>query len=58
MEWAKRFLMDQAGATAVEYAIMLAAIAGVIAVIVFALGGKVEGLFNSADNELATATKP
>ena len=56
MEWIKRLLMDKEGATAVEYGIMLAAIAGVIIITVFALGGKVENLFNSADTELDKAT--
>ena len=56
MEWIKRLLMDKEGATAVEYGIMLAAIAGVIIITVFALGGKVENLFNSAETELDKAT--
>ena len=58
MNWVKRLLMDEEGATAVEYAILLAAIAGVITVIVFALGIKVEALFGTADSELAKATEP
>ncbi len=44
---AKALLHDDQGATAVEYALMAAAIAAVIVVIVFALGGQVSGLFDS-----------
>ncbi len=39
------FLKDEEGATAVEYGIMVAAIAAVIVVIVFALGRKVQSSF-------------
>jgi pilus assembly protein Flp/PilA len=42
----KRFLRDESGATAVEYALILAAIAGLIMVVVFTLGGKVKGSFD------------
>jgi len=38
---------EEAGATAVEYAIMASAIAGAIATIVVFMGLKVEGLFRS-----------
>jgi pilus assembly protein Flp/PilA len=40
-----KFLRDEEGATAVEYAIMAAAIAVVIAGSVFILGSAVNGLF-------------
>ena len=43
---AKALQRDDQGATAVEYALMAAAVAGVIVVIVFALGGQVSGLFD------------
>ncbi|HEY2900797.1 MAG TPA: Flp family type IVb pilin [Polyangia bacterium] len=42
----KRFLADQAGATAVEYALILAAVAGLIMVVVFTVGGKVKNSFD------------
>jgi pilus assembly protein Flp/PilA len=42
----KRFLRNESGATAVEYALILAAIAGLIMVVVFTLGGKVKGSFD------------
>jgi len=41
----KRFIRDESGATAVEYGLIVAAIAGVIVVIVVALGGKVSNSF-------------
>jgi pilus assembly protein Flp/PilA len=37
------------GATAIEYALILAAIAAVIVVLVIALGGKVRDMFNRAN---------
>ncbi|HEX3695561.1 MAG TPA: Flp family type IVb pilin [Polyangia bacterium] len=42
----KHFLADQSGATAVEYALILAAVAGLIMVVVFTLGGKVKNSFD------------
>ena len=48
MERIKRFLRDEAGATAVEYGIMLAAIAAIIVATVFSMGEKVLTLFQSA----------
>ena len=41
----KRFIQDESGATAVEYGLIVAAIAGVIVTIVVALGGKVSNSF-------------
>lgn len=46
------FLKDEEGATAVEYGLMVAAIAAVIAVIVFQLGGKVEDAFTEVDTAI------
>ena len=40
------------GATAVEYGIMVAAIAAVIITVVFVIGTKVDGAFDTVDNEL------
>jgi Flp pilus assembly pilin Flp len=42
------------GATAVEYAIIVSAIAGVIVLIVIALGTKVAGLYTSAESKMPT----
>jgi Flp pilus assembly pilin Flp len=41
-------LVDTSGATAVEYALMVGAIAGVIVVVVYALGVKTNSLYNKA----------
>jgi len=42
----KRFFRDESGATAVEYGLIVAAIAGVIITVVFLLGNKVSNQFN------------
>ena len=42
-QW-KRFLSDEDGPTAIEYAIMVAGIAVVIIAVVFLLGGRVRDL--------------
>jgi Flp pilus assembly pilin Flp len=44
----RRLWPDDRGATAVEYALMASAIAGVIVVIVFTLGTQVADLFQRA----------
>ena len=43
------------GATAVEYGLMVALIAGVIVAAVFALGGHLSTLFNSTSNNISSA---
>lgn len=43
----KTLVQDESGATAVEYALILAAIAGVIVAVVFFMGGKVNNAFNN-----------
>lgn len=43
-------LREQSGASAVEYAIILAVIGGAIAFAAFALGGSVSGAMNGAAN--------
>jgi Flp pilus assembly pilin Flp len=40
--------LDTSGATAVEYALMVAAITGLIVVVVYALGVKTNSLYNKA----------
>ena len=42
-----KLLRDDEGATAVEYGLIVAAIAGLIIVVVFLLGGKVNNAFNN-----------
>jgi Flp pilus assembly pilin Flp len=44
------------GASAVEYALLLAFIAGAIAVLVFSLGTAVQGKFQTACNNIAGTT--
>jgi pilus assembly protein Flp/PilA len=48
----RRFLPAQEGATAIEYAIIAAGIAGVIITTVTALGGSVTGMFTAVSNLL------
>jgi pilus assembly protein Flp/PilA len=43
----RRFLPDQAGATAIEYAILAAGIAGVLVATVNTLGGNITAMFTS-----------
>lgn len=47
-----KLFKDEEGATAVEYGLIVAAIAGVIVVIVFLLGGKISNKFNTVANAL------
>ena len=47
-----RFVKSERGATAVEYGIMVAAIAAVIVAIVFSVGGKVQAAFNTVDGAM------
>jgi len=51
----KRFLVDEEGATATEYAVMLAAIILVALVTVFWLGGMVENGFNRVGAAISSA---
>ena len=43
---------DEDGASAVEYGLLVAAIAALIVVIVFALGGVIRGVFSSTCTEI------
>lgn len=47
-----KFMKEEDGATAVEYALMVALIAGVIVVTVTVLGGKVDSVFTTITNAL------
>lgn len=51
----RKLWKDEDGATAVEYGLMVAAIAAVIVTVVFTLGGKVEDAFTKVDTAM-TAT--
>ncbi|PLX86246.1 MAG: Flp family type IVb pilin [Desulfuromonas sp.] len=48
--WA--FLKEEEGATAVEYGIMVAAIAAVIVAVVYTIGGKVKAGFDTVNTEM------
>ncbi len=50
----KQLWKDEEGATAVEYGLMVAAIAAVIVVIVFTLGKQVNKGFQNVGSNLAT----
>jgi pilus assembly protein Flp/PilA len=51
----RNFLADQSGATAVEYGIIIALIAGAIIVALGALGGGLSGLFDRMTATVAGA---
>ena len=57
MEKLIRFFKDEEGATAVEYGIMVAAIAAVIVGVVFAIGGKVDTAFETVNECLKSVSK-
>ncbi len=52
MKWLSKFVKEDSGATAVEYGIMVAAIAAVIITIVISVGGKTNTAFNTIDSGL------
>ena len=58
VKFVKSFVMDESGASAAEYALILAIIGSGIAVAAIALGGSISGAMNSAkvciDNPSAT----
>jgi pilus assembly protein Flp/PilA len=45
MKWLARLIKEDSGATAVEYGIMVAAIAAVIITVVFVVGNRVQSTF-------------
>ena len=47
--------MDERGATAVEYGLLITGIAAVITVAVFAFGGVVKNIFNNPCNSLGAS---
>ena len=52
----KRFLREEDGPTATEYAVMLALIIVVAIAAVSGLGSRVNGIFTSLNDQLDTAT--
>lgn len=51
-----RFVKDEGGAAAVEYGLLVAAIAAIIILTVFYLGGYVEGAFKTTCNAFSNAS--
>jgi pilus assembly protein Flp/PilA len=49
---------QETGASAVEYGLLVAAIAALIVVIVFALGGVIKGAFDHTCDTMASKTAP
>ena len=53
----RRAKMDERGASAVEYGLLIAGIAALIVVVVFAFGGALKGVFsNTCKSVASTAT--
>ena len=52
---ARRAKMDERGASAVEYGLLIAGIAALIVVIVFAFGGVLRSVFTDTCTEVATS---
>jgi pilus assembly protein Flp/PilA len=48
----KKLIKDEEGATAVEYGLIVAAIAGLIIVVVFLLGNKVNNAFSNVASHM------
>jgi pilus assembly protein Flp/PilA len=55
IERIKNLVRDEEGASAVEYGIMLAAVAAVVIVVALAIGGKTQNAFNNVSNAMSTA---
>ena len=53
-----RVRRNEDGASAVEYGLLVAAIAAVIVVIVFALGGMIKGAFSTTCNAVGSNATP
>ena len=49
--------MDERGASAVEYGLLVAGIAAIIVVAVFAFGGLVKGIFSNTSSAIGTSGK-
>jgi pilus assembly protein Flp/PilA len=48
----KSLVRDESGATAVEYGLIVAAIAGLIVVVIFLLGKKINNAFNNVASHM------
>ncbi|WP_101524124.1 Flp family type IVb pilin [Nocardioides houyundeii] len=51
---AKKSKMDERGASAVEYGLLVAGIAALIVVVVFAFGGLVSGIFGNTSSAISS----
>ncbi len=58
MGWISKFMKEDSGATAVEYGIMVAAIAAVIIAVVISIGKKVNNAFTTVDTALTPLQWP
>jgi pilus assembly protein Flp/PilA len=54
----RRTLREDTGASAVEYGLLLAAIAAVIVIVVFALGGTVRDMFSESCDTIDSQVTP
>ena len=54
----RRTLRDESGASAVEYGLIVAAVAAVTVIILFALGGVVRDLFTESCTTIASEASP
>jgi pilus assembly protein Flp/PilA len=54
MKWLARLIKEDSGATAVEYGIMVAAIAAVIITVVFVVGNRVQSTFATVNSAIAS----
>ncbi len=54
MKWLAKFVKEDTGATAVEYGIMVAAIAAVIVAVVLSIGTETKSGFTTVDTALKT----
>ena len=52
VEIIKKLVLDEEGATAVEYGLIVGAIAGVIVTVTVVLGGRVSNAYNKVANKL------
>ena len=54
----RRILRDERGASAVEYGLIVGAIAAVVVIVVFALGGAVRDMFTESCTSIANEASP
>ena len=52
----KQFLQEEEGQTLVEYGLLISLIALVVIAVLSLLGGKIKGVFTTAENSIKTTT--